>query len=247
MIEVPQIACVKLHQLVAAWCVHIFTASSAVIGVFALREIAHEHWNNFFGLLALTVAIDSCDGALARYFRVKERVPSIDGALLDNIVDYFTYVLVPAIFVFESKYFTSAGAVAASCMMVLSSAYQFSQVDAKTEDHCFKGWPSYWNVVALYIVLLDLSPESNFGIVLFFTVLVFVPVKYIYPSRTKQYRKLNVLLGLIWGISMLVLILQIPTPSAWLLWLSLAYVAYYMLLSFWLTIREEKRQTQHLQ
>ena len=246
MSEGPEIPRARPHQIVAAWCVHIFTASSAVIGVFALREIPHEHWSVFFGLLALTVAIDSCDGAMARYFRVKERIPSIDGALLDNIVDYFTYVLIPAVFVLESDYFTSAGGVAAASMIALSSAYQFAQVDAKTEDHYFKGWPSYWNIVALYIVLLDLSPESNFRIVLFFTVLIFLPVKYIYPSRTTQYRKLNILLSALWGFSMLVLIMQIPRPSHWLLWLSLAYVAYYMLLSFWLTLRAEKSAPRQL-
>lgn len=231
-----------LHHILAAWLVHLLTASTAVIGVFALREIQHEHWVPFFGLLALTTFIDSFDGALARYFRVKERVPNIDGALLDNIVDYFTYALVPAAFVYQSDYFTSFGAVAGATMIALSSAYQFSQTDAKTEDHCFKGWPSYWNIVALYIVLLDLSPEANFRIILFFTVLIFVPVKYIYPSRTKHFRKLNILLAALWAISMLVLILQIGSPSRWLLWLSLIYVAYYMLMSFWLTLREEKRK-----
>ncbi|MCC6153446.1 MAG: hypothetical protein IT367_06785 [Candidatus Hydrogenedentes bacterium] len=235
----------KLHQIVAAWFVHVLTASTAVIGLFALREIEHKHWAPFFGLLALTTLIDSFDGALARYFRVKERVPNIDGALLDNIVDYFTYALVPAAFVYESGYFAPLGAIAGASMIALSSAYQFSQIDAKTEDHCFKGWPSYWNIVALYIVLLDLSPEANFRIILFFTVLVFVPVKYVYPSRTTHYRKLNILLALLWGCSMSVLIVQIENPSRWLLWLSLIYVTYYMLMSFWLTLREEKRKASN--
>lgn len=232
----------KLYQVVAAWSVHVLTASTAVIGLFALREIEQKHWAPFFGLLALTTLIDSFDGALARYLRVKVRVPNIDGALLDNIVDYFTYALVPAVFVYESGYFTSFGAVSGASMISLSSAYQFAQVDAKTDDHCFKGWPSYWNIVALYIVLLNLSPATNFCIIFFFTVLVFVPVKYIYPSRTKHFRKFNILLAVLWGASMLVLIAQIKNPSRWLVWLSLVYVAYYMVMSFWLTLREEKRK-----
>lgn len=236
----PDTPPVKSHQTLAAWLVHMLTASTAVIGIFALREIEHKQWALFFGLLALTTAIDSFDGALARYFRAKERVPNIDGALLDNIVDYFTYALVPAAFVFDSGYFTPFGAVAGASMIALSSAYQFAQVDAKTDDHCFKGWPSYWNIVVLYIVLLGLSPAMNFCFILFFTVLIFVPVKYIYPSRTTRFRKFNILLALLWGGSMLVLIAQIPRPSRWLIWLSLVYVAYYMLMSFWLTLREEK-------
>lgn len=243
----PDTPPITLYQTLAAWLVHLLTASTAVIGIFALREIEHKHWTPFFGLLALTTMIDSFDGALARYFRVKERVPNIDGALLDNIVDYFTYALIPAVFVYESGYFTSFGAVLGASMIAFSSAYQFAQVDAKTEDHCFKGWPSYWNIVALYIALLDLAPAMNFGIILIFAVLVFVPVKYIYPSRTKHFRTVNILLALLWGCSMLVLISQVEDPSRWLVCLSLIYVAYYMVMSFWLTLREAKmnEQQQH--
>lgn len=122
----------KLRQTLAAWFVHVLTASSAVIGIFALREIEHKHWAPFFVLLASTTFIDSIDGALARYFRVKERIPNINGALLDNIVDYFTYALIPAAFVLGGGFFTPFGAMAGASMIALSSAYQFAQTDAKT-------------------------------------------------------------------------------------------------------------------
>jgi phosphatidylcholine synthase len=227
-------------QSIAAWSVHAFTASGAVLGVMALQEIEHKHWRIFFVLLAAAVAIDAFDGTLARWFRVKERVPSIDGALLDNIVDYFTYVLVPAAFVLQGGYFTEAGSFAAAAMMAISSAYQFAQVDAKTDDHYFKGWPSYWNIVVLYIVLLGPSPEACFRIVLFFTVLVFVPVKYLYPSRTTRLRVPTLLFSILWAIAMLVLIVQLPNPSMWLVWTSLLFVVYYIAASFWITIRMEK-------
>ncbi|NUM52563.1 MAG: CDP-alcohol phosphatidyltransferase family protein [Candidatus Hydrogenedentes bacterium] len=227
----------SIARVAAAWLVHGLTASGAVIGVVALREIQHQHWNVFFLLLAIATAIDSIDGTLARYVRVKETIPFIDGALLDNIVDYFTYVIVPAAFVYGSGYFTPIGSAAAAAMMLLSSAYQFCQIDAKTEDHYFKGWPSYWNVVVLYIALLDWAPEHNFGIVLTCTVLVFVPIKYIYPSRTVRLRRLTLALTIAWSVCMVVLILQIPDPSRWLVWLSLSYVAYYVVFSFWWTLR----------
>lgn len=95
-------------------------------------------------------------------------------------------------------------------------------------------------------MLLGASPETNFQIVMFFTILVFVPVKYIYPSRTTHYRKLNILLAILWACAMVVLIAQIPNPSRWLVWLSLTYVAYYMFMSFWTTIRDEKIKVQPL-
>src|SRR5690242_13655902 len=148
MIAPAELRPASIPQRAVAWLVHAFTASGAVIGVVALAEIHEKHWQHLFALLAVTVAIDAIDGSLARWFRVKERVPTIDGALLDNIVDYFTYVLVPAYFVLQGGYFSSIGGIVAAAMMVLSSAYQFCQVDAKTDDHYFKGWPSYWNIVA---------------------------------------------------------------------------------------------------
>lgn len=234
-------------QLTGAWFVHALTASGAMIGVIALTEIQYKHWQHFFALLAAATAIDSVDGMLARRFRVKSTVPAIDGALLDNIVDYFTYVLVPAAFVVQGGFFSPAGSFLAAAMMVLSSAYQFCQIDAKTDDHYFKGWPSYWNIVALYIVLLDLGPAGNFGVILLFTVLVFVPVKYLYPSRTTRLRGVTLALTTLWALAMLVLIVQLPHPSRWLVWASLLYAAYYIGASFWITLKEERRREKGLE
>jgi phosphatidylcholine synthase len=230
-------------NIAAAWLVHALTASGALIGVLALAEIRHQHWTHFFWWLVAATAIDSCDGFLARKFRVKEVLPSIDGALLDNVVDYFTYVLVPAVFVVESGLFSGTGAFVAAGLMVFSSAYQFCQVDAKTDDRYFKGWPSYWNIVALYLFLLDWGPRANVTIVVVCAVLVFVPVKYLYPSRTKRFRGITMALTALWVISMMLILWRHPAPSRWLLWASLLYVGYYTAASVWITAQDARMQS----
>jgi len=221
----------------AAWCVHALTASGAFLGVLALVEIQRARWTHVFWLLVVAAAIDSFDGALARRFRVKTILPGIDGALLDNIVDYFTYVVVPAVYVYSSGTMSAIGAPVAAALMVFSSAYQFCQVDAKTGDHYFKGWPSYWNVVALYLFLMDIGPVAGLAIIAVCAVLVFVPIKYLYPSRTKRFRGVTLALTTAWAVAILMALWQHPNANGLLVWGSLLYVAYYASASVWITVR----------
>lgn len=223
----------------AAWCVHALTASGAFLGVLALAEIQRARWSHAFWLLVAATAIDSFDGGLARRFRVKSVLPGFDGALLDNIVDYFTYAVVPAVYVYSSGRCTGAWATMAAGLMVFSSAYQFCQADAKTGDHYFKGWPSYWNVVALYLLLLDTGPRASFAIIAVCAVLVFVPVKYLYPSRTQRFRAATLAFTTAWAAAVLVALWQHPDSSVALVYGSLLYVAYYAAASLWITLRGE--------
>ena len=225
----------SLSARVAAWMVHALTASGAVLGMLAIVELYEKDYVYFFFMLILATLIDACDGALARWFQVKIVLPNFDGALLDNIVDYFTYVLVPALFLFESGVLPAGSEFIVMTVMALSSGYQFCQSDAKTEDHYFKGWPSYWNIVALYFFLLDTPPIMNFGIVLICGVLVFVPIKYLYPSRTKRYRGVTLGLTAVWGGLLLVALLQYPAGGRALVWCSLIYVVFYVVVSIRMT------------
>jgi phosphatidylcholine synthase len=116
--------------------------------------------------------------------------------------------------------------------VLLSSAYGFSRLDAKTSDHFFTGFPSYWNIVALYMVAVGLSPTTNALILLAFVALVFVPIGYIYPSRTSRWQGATVALGAVWAILMLLVIWRLPDPPRWLVWSSFGYPVYYFGLSF---------------
>ncbi|MBI2188016.1 MAG: CDP-diacylglycerol O-phosphatidyltransferase [Acidobacteria bacterium] len=216
----------------APWLVHLYTASSALFGFLALTRIFYDRYRDAFFWLAVTILIDATDGMLARRAQVASRLPHFDGAKLDDIVDYLTYVFVPAFFVWHALLVPDRGSAAAAAAMLLSSAYGFNRDDAKTPDHFYTGFPSYWNIVVFYLWVAAWPPLLNLAILLILAALVFVPIRYIYPSRTPAWRTLTVTLGVVWGVLMLVLLWQAPDVSRPVLWASFIFPAYYFLLSF---------------
>lgn len=215
----------------AAWLVHLYTASSAVFAFLALTRIFYDRYRDAFFWLALAVLVDASDGLLARRARVSDRLPHVDGARLDDIVDYLTYVFVPAFFVWHALLVPDRWATPAAAAMLLSSAYGFSRRDAKADDHFFTGFPSYWNIVVFYQYVIGWPPEVNLAILLALAALVFVPIGYVYPSRTPAWQGPTVALGLIWGGQMLLLWWQMPEVSRVLLASSFVFPLYYVLLS----------------
>ncbi len=226
-------------QYILAWSIHLFTALGAVFGFLAIIAIGRHDWLLAFIWMAVSVFIDSVDGVLARACKVKDVLPNFDGALLDNIVDYFTYVIVPASFLYETHSVPYKLNLISSILITLSSAYQFCQADAKTEDHWFKGFPSYWNIVVLYIFLLGLPKELNFIIILVLTILVFVPIRYLYPSRAVQHRLVNLILVFIWGFLIVLSLYTYPNHYTYI-YLSLIYVLYYFVYSIYCTLKLNK-------
>ena len=222
-----------------AWGVHAYTALGAVLGLLSIEYAAELNFRASFMAMALAIAIDSSDGVLARAVKVRQRVPRFDGALLDNMVDYLTYVVAPAFLMIRAGILLPghAGLVLGSAVM-LASAYGFCRVDAKTEDHYFLGFPSYWNLVAFYLFCLRLPPFINTLIVAAFAAMVFVPIKYIYPSRTVPLRPLTVTLGVIWGIVTIAMLPMLPAVNPILLCASFSYIVYYLVVSFFLHGRE---------
>ena len=163
------------QRRVGAWLVHLFTASGAVIGLFTYFFIHHGEYIAAFWLMGAAILIDGIDGMFARWARTKEAAAKIDGELLDNIIDYSNYVMAPAFFLLVGGLLPQGWNYLGPSLVVLASAYQFSQPDAKTEDHFFKGFPSYWNIVVFYLFFWQTSPRTNMIIVLVLVVLVFVP------------------------------------------------------------------------
>jgi phosphatidylcholine synthase len=217
--------------LVAAWLVHLYTASGFVLAFLAAAAVIDHDYRTAFFYLSLQVAVDATDGLLARAVRVSERLPWFSGSKLDDLVDYLTYVFVPALFVWRAQLVPDAFALAVPAAMLIASGYGFSRADAKTSDHFFTGFPSYWNIVVLYLLLLGASPETSLVILGTCVVLVFVPVRYIYPSRTPVWRWPTNVLGTAWGGSVLVALWQYPQVSRSLVLASLVYPAYYVALS----------------
>lgn len=217
---------------ILAWAVHAYTASGALIGLLAIELAAQHRFRGSFIMMAIATVIDSSDGILARRLEVKTRIPNFDGALLDNIVDYLTYVVVPA-YLMLCAGMLPAGifGYAIAAAVLLSSAYGFCQTNAKTPDHFFLGFPSYWNLVAFYLYCFGLSPALNAAILAGFALMVFVPIKYIYPSRTELLRRLTVSLGVIWGALVIYLLATLSSPNQFVVWLSFTYIGYYLIMS----------------
>lgn len=220
-----------------AWGVHLYTALGAPIALAAIAAIFEGNVRLAFLWMALALFIDSTDGVLARAARVKEVLPAYDGARLDDIVDYVNYTLVPVVFAVRFDMLPEGAAPWIASAPLLASAYGFCQAEAKTEDFFFTGFPSLWNVVVYYLFVLELSPASSASVLLGLSVLVFVPVRFLYPSRNPFLRGPTIGLGAVWAVVMLVTIFQLPEPSVVLLWLSLAFPAWYVGLSLYLNVR----------
>lgn len=223
--------------MIGPWLVHAYTASGIVLAFLAARAILEFDYRTGFFWLFLQVFVDATDGLLARRMRVRERIPWFDGAKLDDITDYLTYVFVPALFVWRGALVPNGWVLAVVGAILISSAYGFNRTDAKTSDHYFTGFPSYWNVVTFYLLVARWPSEVNAAILVVFAVLVFVPIRYIYPSRTSAWSVVTNVGGAIWAGLMLLMLWQYPAISEWVFWLSLAYPSYYFLLSFWLHFR----------
>ena len=227
---------------VRAAAVHLYTASGAVLAF--LIVLAAFQGNSiqalWLGLIALV--IDSTDGTLARRFRVSEMLPDFDGRRLDDIVDYLTYVFAPILLLWTGGYLPDGnGSLLLASLPLLASSYQFCRVDAKTDDHFFLGFPSYWNVVAFYIIVFNVGPTLTATVLIVCSLLVFVPIRYLYPSRTVTFRPLTLALTGLWTISYALILLQMPNSSTWLSSISLLYLVYYVGLSLYLTLHPERR------
>lgn len=216
---------------IAAWAVHAYTATGAVLAFAAAWAVGHGDAR--FALAALFVAtlVDATDGMLARQIRVKEVLPEVDGGRIDDIVDYMTFVLVPMLLLEASGGLSAAAAFPVVAVVLLSSMYGFVAPDAKSADYFFIGFPSYWNVVVLYLLLFDVPPAANAIVLLALSGLIFVRIGYVYPSRTPALRKTTLLLGSVWGVLIGAIIWTWPSPPRALAIASLVFPVYYTVLS----------------
>jgi phosphatidylcholine synthase len=216
------------------WIAHFYTATGAVIALLATGTTFAHNFRAVFIYFVAATFVDSTDGALARALKVKERLPHFDGAKLDDIIDYLMYVFVPALVVWQADMVPVAFPICAA--MVLSSAYGFSQADAKvaSTDYFFTGFPSYWNIVVVYLYVLQLSQLTNAIILAVLAILVFVPIRYVYPSRTMALKWPTLVLGTMWAVVFTWIIWRLPAVDGPWTMISLVFPVYYFALSLWL-------------
>jgi len=216
------------------WIAHLYTATGAVIALLATGTAFAHNFRAVFIYFVVATFVDATDGVLARALKVKERLPHFDGAKLDDIVDYLLYVFVPALVVWQADLVPTAFPICAA--MVLSSAYGFSQANAKvaSTDYFFTGFPSYWNIVVIYLYVLQLPQRTNAIILAVFAILVFVPIRYVYPSRTLALKWPTLVLGTMWAVVFTWIIWRLPAVDGPWTMISLVFPAYYFALSLWL-------------
>jgi phosphatidylcholine synthase len=214
----------------AAFGVHFYTCLGVVLACLAALALTEDNVRAFLIYLWLAVFVDATDGTIARYFDVKGVFPQFNGERLDDIIDYITYAFLPALGLIEFAVLPGSLAFIAF-IPLMASAYGFCQEMSKTEES-FVGFPSFWNIVFLYLYILPLSAFWVVAIILVFSVLVFVPVHYIYPSKTRRMRQITVLLSMVYAA--LVGVVCVFPHAPWaeeVVLVSLLYPAYYFLLS----------------
>ncbi|WKC85184.1 phosphatidylcholine synthase [Borreliella lusitaniae] len=182
----------KNINLILAWLVHIFTASGLIVGLYSIISIVNGDYSLLLKLTAIGLIIDGIDGTMARKLKVKELIPEIDGALLDNITDYINYTFIPVIFFYLGEFIQEKYKVAICIGILLSSAYQFSRTDAKTNDNYFRGFPSLWNLFVILNIIFKIGQITNFIAISICIIISFIPIKFIYPSKTKELRKITI-------------------------------------------------------
>lgn len=228
-----------------AGAVHLYTASGVVVALLIVLAALEGDAVRALWLGLIALIIDGTDGMLARRLRVSETLPWFDGRRLDDIVDYLTYVFAPVLLLWIGGYLPNGpSGIAIATLPLLASSYQFCRVDAKTDDHFFLGFPSYWNVVAFYVIVFNLQPSTVGTIFILCSVLVFVPIRYLYPSRTTTFRSLTLLLTGLWILSYALILLQMPTPQPLATGFSLLYLVYYLGLSLVLTAKTKGLQDE---
>ncbi len=214
----------------AAWGVHLYTALGLPLAFVATFALFSGDVRTFFLAECLAVFVDATDGMLARRIGVAEVTPQFDGRRLDDIVDFIIFAFLPSV-AFAALGMLPPGAEALAVLPLLASGYGFCQERAKTEES-FVGFPSYWNVALLYLYLWQTGPWVNAAILVAFSALVFVPIHYVYPTKTRMLRKVTLIGGFAWAAVMTVLAMNVGEPwtrkvAMW----SAVYPAYYFAVS----------------
>jgi phosphatidylcholine synthase len=176
---------------IRAFAVHLFTAAGVALGFAALLAAVERRWTVMFWWLGMALLVDGIDGTIARRFQVAQVLPRWSGEVLDLVIDFITYVFVPAYAIAASGLLPQPFAVPAALLIVVTGALYFADRNMKTADHYFQGFPALWNAVAFYLFVLKPAPWLAVTIVILLSVLTFVPFKFLHPFRVRRLRTLT--------------------------------------------------------
>ena len=189
-----------MFETLRAYSVHLFTATGAVFAMLAMLAAVEGKWSLMFLWLVVAFIVDGIDGPLARKFHVKSRAPIIDGSLLDLIIDYLTYVFIPAFALFKSGLLPGWTGWIAIIVITFASVIYFADTRMKTADNSFSGFPACWNMFAVVVFATEPDFWVILGLVVVLAVAMFFPVKFVHPVRTKRWRGLTLPVAVGWTV-----------------------------------------------
>ncbi|MCV3764113.1 phosphatidylcholine synthase [Rhizobium sp. TRM95796] len=217
---------------IRAFCVHLLTASGSFLAFLGVVAASEKRFVDMFWWLGLALLVDGIDGPIARKVRVKEVLPNWSGDTLDNIIDYVTYVLLPAFALYQSHMIGEPWSFVAAGLIVVSSAIYYADTGMKTDEYFFSGFPVVWNMVIFTLFVIDASEAVAFSVVIISVILTFFPIHFLHPVRVKRLRPLNLAVFLIWsllgGISLL---MHFRAPD-WVEWGVIATGLYLYVIGF---------------
>lgn len=214
---------------IGAFAVHVLTASGAALAFIALILATLGAYPAMFGVLGLALIVDGVDGLLARRLHVGERLPRWSGAVLDLVVDYLTYVFVPAYALTMSGMLPLPLAVACGIVIVVTGALYFADGAMKLDDHYFRGFPALWNLVVFYLFVLAPPPLAIALVVAALAVLTFAPIAFLHPVRVVRWRMLTLASTVLWAILAVVTVYRGLTPGPWIIAVLCVLAVYFVL------------------
>jgi len=189
-----------MNPKLPAYAVHLFTATGAVLSMLALLAAAEAAWSLMFLWLVVALIVDGIDGPLARRFHVTTYAAKIDGVLLDLIIDYLTYVFIPAFALFQSGLLPGWTGWIAIGVITFTSALYFADTRMKNADGTFAGFPACWNMVALVVFALEPGYWVTLGVVVALAAAMFTPLKFVHPVRTRRWRWVTLPVAVLWVV-----------------------------------------------
>ncbi len=214
----------------AGFSVHLFTASGGAVAVLALYAAIERNFATCFAWLGLALFIDGVDGTLARAAQVHVTAASIDGAVLDLMIDFLTYVLVPVVALWRSDLMPTEASFWIGLVVTIASALYFADTRMKTEDMWFRGFPGTWNILVLYLFVLRPPWIASAGLLLAAAALMFAPLVFVHPLRVVKLRGLTIAMTIAWFALAALAIVENLTPSHWVVAGLMATAAYFLAL-----------------
>jgi len=214
----------------AGFAVHVFTASGAAVALLALYAAIDRNFPACFAWLGAAFLIDGIDGALARAARVHVTAAAIDGAVLDLVIDFNTYVLIPVVALWRSELMPTGVSFWIGLVITIASALYFADIRMKTGDLWFRGFPATWNIVVLYLFVLRPPWILSAGILIAAAAMMFSPLVFVHPFRVAKYRPLTAVMSVAWAAFAVIAVIDRLEPPDGVRWGLVATAAYFLAL-----------------